>query len=76
MLLRCFQHLSVGEVEVVISVIVIFSLTSESSNGVQYGWDEGHSSPDSDTEVNNKSLNEEFASSSVQEVEEPLLIGV
>ena len=36
-------------------------------------WNPSHSDPDSESEVDNPSLDEEFASTSVQEVEEPLL---
>ena len=39
-------------------------------------WQEGQSSPDSKSEVNDPSLDEEFSSASVQEVEEPLLSSI
>ena len=39
-------------------------------------WQEGQSSPDSESEVNDPSLDEEFSSASVQEVEEPLLSSI
>ena len=39
-------------------------------------WHPGHSSPDSNAEVNDPSLDEELSSASVQEVEEPLLSGI
>ena len=39
-------------------------------------WQPGQSDPDSETEVNNPSLDEELWSSTVQEVEEPLLGGI
>ena len=39
-------------------------------------WQPGESDPDSETEINNPSLDEEFSSSTVEEVEEPLLGGV
>ena len=39
-------------------------------------WHPSHSGPDSDTEVNNPSLDEELAGTSVEEVEEPLLSSI
>ena len=39
-------------------------------------WQESNSSPDSESEVNDPSLDEEFSSASVQEVEEPLLSSI
>ena len=39
-------------------------------------WKEGNPAPDSHTVVHDVSLDEEFASSTIQEVEQPLLCGV
>ena len=39
-------------------------------------WDPDDAGPDSEAEVNHKSLEEELAGASVQEVEQPLLSGV
>ena len=43
---------------------------------MESGWYPSHSDPDSEAEINNPSLDEEFSSASVQEVEEPLLSGI
>ena len=67
---------SVGEVEVIVGVVVVLSLAHEGSNHVDGEGQEGESSPDLDAEVNHESLNEELVSTSVQEVEQPLLGGV
>ena len=70
---RYFPDLSIREVEVIISVSIIFSLSEESSNSVKSSWDPNHSQPDSAAEINNKSLEGESTNSSVKEMEEPLL---
>ena len=67
---------SVAEVEVVISVAIIFALTETSADEVEREWDEGNSAPYTKTEVNNPSLDDEAFETSVHEVEEPLLSGI
>ena len=67
---------SVAEIEVVISVAIIFALTETSANEVEREWYEGNSTPHTETEVNNPSLDKETFDTSVQEVEEPLLSGI
>ena len=67
---------SVAEVEVVISVAIIFALTETSANEVEREWDEGNSAPDTETEVDDPSLDDEAFETSVHEVEEPLLSGI
>ena len=64
---------SIREVEVIIGVVIILSLSDQGTNEVDRGWDPDHSEPDSAAEVHNPSLDEEFASTTVQEMEEPLL---
>ena len=43
---------------------------------MEHEWKEGDSAPDANAVVHNVSLNDEFACSTVHEVEEPLLGGV
>ena len=64
---------SVREVEVIVSIVIILSLSDEGTDEVDRGWDPDHSKPNSAAKVNNPSLNEEFTSTTVQEMEEPLL---
>ena len=74
-MLQIFDFLlrSVGEVEVVVSVVVVLSLADEGADDVEADWQERDSTPDAHAVVHHVSLNEELASSTVQEVEEPLL---
>ena len=67
---------SIREIEVVISVVIIFSLSDEWSNHMKGSWDKSESSPYSHSEVNNPSLDEEFAGSTIHELEQPLLGGI
>ena len=64
---------SIWEVEVIISVVIIFSLSKARSDKVESEWEPCNSYPDSHSEINNPSLKEELISTSVKEVEEPLL---
>ena len=60
------DHLhSVAEVEVVISVAIIFALTETTANEVKREWYKGDSSPHAETEVNDPSLDEETFDTSV-----------
>ena len=51
---------SIREVEIIISVVIILSLTKARSNEVDCEWEPGESHPDLEHEVNNESLNEEL----------------
>ena len=72
----CETRRSVAEVEVIVSVVIILSLTNAGTDEADGSWDPAHSKPDSASEVNNPSLNEEFAGTTEQEMEQPLLSGV
>ena len=67
---------SVREVEVVVSVVVIFALTEAREDEVEGDWEPRDAEPDSEGEVANPSLDDESLESTVHEVEEPLLRGV
>ena len=67
---------SITEVEVIVSVSIIFSLTKESTNGVKSSWDPDHSQPDSASEINEKSFESVSTNSTIEEMEKPLLGGV
>ena len=67
---------SVREIEVVISIVVVLSLSKAGANEVEGAGHEGHSQPDLAAVVHHVSLDEELSSSTVHEVEEPLLGGV
>ena len=64
---------SIWEIEVIISVVIILSLSKAGSNKVESEWKPCDSYPDSHSEINNPSLKEELIGTSVKEVEEPLL---
>ena len=44
---RCDFVFSVREVEVIVGVVIVFSLTGEGTDGMENGWHEPKSSPDS-----------------------------
>ena len=67
---------SVREIEVIVSVVIVFSLSEARANEVHCARDEGHSQPDLAAVVDHVSLHEELAGSTVHEVEEPLLGGI
>ena len=67
---------SIREIEVIVSVVIVFSLPEEGPDEVHGEWQPGESDPDSEAEVDDPSLDEELTSSTVQEMEEPLLSGV
>ena len=70
------QWFSIREIEVIVSVVIVFSLSDQRTNKVNGGWKPCKSEPDSATEVNNPSLDEELAGTTVKEVEQPLLGGI
>merc|ERR1712070_1248836 len=65
---------SVREVEV--GVVIVLSLADEGADGVEGEWQESDSTPDTHAVVHHISLDEELASTSVQEMEEPLLCSI
>ena len=67
---------SIAEVEVIVSVAVIFALAETRADEVERCWEPGDSEPHAKTEVNHPSLDEEASESTVKPVEEPLLGGV
>jgi len=67
---------SIREVEIVVGVVIVLSLSDEGADHVDGEGEESDSGPNSDTEVNNESLDEELVGTAVEEVEEPLLGGV
>jgi len=69
-------NFSIREVEIVVGVVIVLSLADEGTNHVDGEGEESDSGPDSDSEVNDESLDEELVSTAVEEVEEPLLGGV
>ena len=67
---------SVREVEVIVSVVIVLTLSEERSDKVEGEWYPGDSHPDSDTEIHNPSLDEESFNTTVKEMEKPLLGGI
>ena len=67
---------SVREVEVIVGVSIVLTLTNERANGVEGKRQEGNATPHTETEVNNPSLDDESLDTTVHEVEQPLLSGV
>ena len=67
---------SIAEIEVVIGVVVILTLSNHGADGVDGEGQPCESKPDLNTEVNDETLDEEFVGTAVQEVEQPLLSGV
>ena len=67
---------SIREVEVVISVVVIFALAEAREDEVERAWEPCDAEPDSESEVANPSLDDETLEATIHEVEEPLLSGV
>ena len=70
------RDFSIREIEVIVGVVIVFSLSDQGTNEVDGGWKPAHSEPDSATEVNDPSLDEELAGTTVEEVEQPLLGGI
>lgn len=64
---------SVTEVEVVIGVIIVFTLTEARADEVESGGEPGDSEPDAEAVVHDDTVNEETLKSTEHEVEEPLL---
>ena len=73
---RSRSRYSIREIEVIVSVVIVFSLSEARSNEVDGEWQPSESDPNSETEIDDPSLDEEFSSSTIEEVEEPLLGGV
>lgn len=67
---------SVTEVEVVISVVVIFSLTEARANKVESNWEPRNSKPNAQAVINNYSVNEEALEATEHKVEQKLLSSV
>ena len=70
------QFHSVAEVEVVVSVAVVFTLAEAGADEVEGEWDGSDSEPYAHAKVDNPSLDEEAFNAAVKPVEEPLLGGV
>ena len=70
------NYCSVREVEVIVGIVIILSLSNEGTDSVESEWEKGDSAPNSNTVVHNVSLDEEFSSSTVKEMEKPLLSSV
>ena len=70
------SHCSVREVEVVVSVVIVFTLAKARHDEVEGDRDEANAAPDSPAEINHIALNHEALDTAVHEVEEPLLRGV
>ena len=70
------MHHSVREVEIVVSVVIVFTLAEAGSDEVECEGSPCDSEPYSKTKVDGPSLDEEALESAVHEVEEPLLGGV
>ena len=66
-------HCSVREVEVVVCVVIVFTLSEARHDEVERNRDEAHTAPDSPAEVDHPSLDDEALDATVHEVEEPLL---
>ena len=64
---------SIREVEIVVGVVIVFSLSEEGANHVDGYGEPADSEPDSKAEVNDESLDEELGGTTVEEMEEPLL---
>ena len=67
---------SVAEVEVVISVVVIFALAEAGADEVEGNGEPRNSEPDAETVVDDNTVDEESLEATVHEMEEPLLGGV
>ena len=67
---------SITEVEVVVGVVVVLTLSDHGADGVDGEGQPCESEPDLYTEVNDETLDEELVGTAVQEVEQPLLSGV
>lgn len=67
---------SIREVEVVVGVVIVLSLADEGTDHVDGEGEQSNSGPDLNAEVNHEALKEELVSTTVQEVEQPLLSGV
>ena len=72
----CLSLRSIREIEVIVSVGIVFTLAEERSNQMEREWKPSKSNPHSEDEVDHESLDEELIGSTVEEVEEPLLGGV
>ena len=64
---------SIREIEVVVGIVVIFSLTKAGANEINSHWKPCNYDPDSEYKVNHESLEEKLGGASVHEVEKPLL---
>ena len=67
---------SVREVEVIVGVGVVLTLSKHGSNEVEGGWDPSDTEPDTETIVKDNTLDEEALESTEEEVVEPLLGGI
>ena len=67
---------SITEVEVVVGVVIVFTLTEAGADKVEADGEPCDSEPDSQAVVNDHTVEEEAFEAAVHEVEEPLLGGV
>ena len=70
------QYHSIAEVEVIVGVAVVFTLSETRADEVERCREPSDSEPNAETEVDDPSLDEEALESAVEPVEEPLLGGV
>ena len=56
---------SVREIEVIVSVVIVFSLPNERTYHVETNWKESNSTPNPHTKIEDKSLDEELSSSTI-----------
>lgn len=64
---------SVGEVEIVISIVIIVSLPKERSNCKNSKWKPQNSNPFFENKIYEESLNDEFIKPTIKKVKQPLL---
>ena len=68
--------ISVREVEVIVSVVVILTLAEAGEDEVEGDWHPREPHPNAEAEIDNPSLNEELVGTAIHEMEEPLLCSV
>ena len=64
---------SVREVEVVIGVSIVLTLTEDGANKVEGCWNPADAEPDTESVIKGNTLNEESLKSAEEEVIKPLL---
>ena len=67
---------SVREVEVIVGVLIVLTLSEDGADKVEGSWDPSDAEPDTESVVEDDTLDEESLESTEEEVVEPLLGGV